>query len=98
MSYICQVEIVAFIILLVALQLLYKETTVQKKLKAWADFSTLVYPLNSLVRNVFRLEQQNLIDFAPMREDIKAVERLTEEQLAIAKRKARSENFALDEF
>ncbi len=66
------------------------ETSVdQFKMKAWADFSSLVFPLESFVENVFRLEGGKLIRCESIRRDINTIANLAKTQFRIEQEKVR---------
>jgi hypothetical protein len=70
-------------------QELYKESDVQFKMKAWADFSSLVDPLESFVQNVKKLERDKLINYEAIRRDINVIANLAKTQLRIEQEKVR---------
>ncbi len=70
-------------------QELYKESDVQFKMKAWADFSSLVDPLESFVQNVKKLEWDKLINYEAIRRDINVIANLAKTQLRIEQEKVR---------
>ncbi len=66
------------------------ETSVhQFKMKAWADFSSLVFHLESFVENVFRLEGGKLINYESIRRDINVIANLAKTQFRIEQEKVR---------
>jgi hypothetical protein len=66
---------------------LHKESDVQFKMKAWANFSSLVAPLESFIENVFTLEGGKLIGYEKVRHNINEIAILVKERMKIEQRK-----------